>query len=64
MNGCKVPVEITQKIISEVELLYGIEAIAFYMMSHVSDEAREVYTKNNIITYVGNVLQKRWNILY
>ena len=45
MNGCKVPVEITEKIISEVELLYGIEAIAFYMMSHVSDEAREVYTK-------------------
>lgn len=42
-----------EKIISEVELLYGIEAIAFYMMSHVSDEAREVYTKNNIITYVG-----------
>lgn len=27
-----------EKIISEVELLYGIEAIAFYMMSHVSDE--------------------------
>ena len=42
-----------EKIISEVELRYGIEAIAFYMMSHVSDEAREVYTKNNIITYVG-----------
>ena len=42
-----------EKIFSEVELRYGIEAIAFYMMSHVGDEAGEAYTKNKIITYLG-----------
>lgn len=47
-----------EKTLSEVELHYGIEAIAFYMMNHVSDESGDAYTKNKIITYVGECFVK------
>ena len=47
-----------EKPLSEVELHYGIEAIAYYMMEHVSDVSGEAYIKNKIIAHIGNCFAK------
>lgn len=47
-----------EKPLSEVELHYGIEAIAYYMMNNVSDVTGDAYTKNKIVSHVGNYFAK------
>ena len=46
----------------ETDLSYGIEAIAYYMMSKADDAAGDAYTKNKMIAYAGDFWQKRWNV--
>ncbi len=43
----------------ETDLSYGIEAIAYYMMSKADDAAGDAYTKNKMIAYAGDFLAKR-----
>ncbi|MDD6207991.1 MAG: SMEK domain-containing protein [Clostridiales bacterium] len=47
-----------EKPLSEAELHYGIEAIAYYMMNNVSDVTGDAYTKHKIVTHVGNSFAK------
>lgn len=42
----------------ETDLSYGIEAIAYYMMSKADDAAGDAYTKNKMIAYAGDFLAK------
>lgn len=44
--------------LSDVELIYGIEAIAYYMLSNVNDTAGDAYTKSRIVTYVGTFFER------
>ena len=43
-----------EKPVSETELYYGIEAIAYYMMHNVNDATGDAYTKKRIVAYVGD----------
>lgn len=51
-----------EMLLSETELSYGIEVIAYYMMSKADDAVGDAYSKNKMIAYAGEFLQKRWNI--
>lgn len=51
-------------LLSETKLSYGIEVIAYYMMSKAVGVANDAYTKNKMIACVGHFFASVWNSDY